>query len=48
MMNETTVPTNDRASGPDGPEAPEVSTLGTLIGVFTKPKATFQALSLRS
>ena len=47
MMNETTVPTNDRASGPDGPEAPEVSTLGTLIGVFTKPKATFQALSAR-
>jgi hypothetical protein len=47
MMNETTVPTNDRASGSDGPGEPEVSTLGTLIGVFAKPKATFQALSAR-
>jgi len=47
MMNEITVPTNSPGSIPDGPESPEVSTLGTLVGVFTKPKATFQALSAR-
>jgi hypothetical protein len=47
MMNEITVPTNSPGSDPDGPESPEVSTLGTLVGVFTKPKATFQALSAR-